>query len=62
MADKSKAQKLKEKLFLKRKNGGEELSEEILKKTQTFAKGYKNFLNIRVLFYSDEAEFITKKN
>ena len=22
----------------------------------------KNFLNIRVLFYSDEAEFITKKN
>ena len=43
--EKSEAEKLKEQLFLKRKNAGEELSEQELKKADMYCEGYKDFIN-----------------
>lgn len=45
MSEKSKAEALKEKLFLKRENGLLKASEEEIEKAQEFCEGYKAFLN-----------------
>ena len=42
---KNKIESLKEKLFARRKNGGAVLSEEEIKKADSFSIGYKDFLN-----------------
>ena len=41
----SKAKELKEKLFLKRKNTYEEMTEEEIEKAEEFCEGYKEFLD-----------------
>lgn len=45
MSEKSASQKLKEELFLNRKNGRLTSSEDTLKKADEFCEGYKKFLN-----------------
>ena len=46
MSDEKKAvQELKEKLFLKKENGGKTISEAELEESFSFAEGYKDFLN-----------------
>lgn len=43
--EKSAAAQLKEKLFIKRKNGCRKVSEEVMKNADEFCEEYKNFLN-----------------
>lgn len=45
MADKTKGELLKEKLFLNQKNGYEVMSEDTVKFAYSFSEDYKNFLN-----------------
>ena len=45
MSTKNKEKNLREKLFLKKTNGGKELSESEMKKCDKFSIEYKNFLN-----------------